>query len=362
MSRFLFSIDLLPCAGILPVELGVNLTPIIVKRIVDLEFLRGRSFAIDAFIELHQFLALIRTREGKPLMDERGRVTSHLVGLAFRTTRLISDFKVKPVFVFDGEPPLLKRAELEKRREFRKKAEEEYASAVEAADYATAFSKAVMTGRLTGEMIADSKRLLDLLGIPWVQAPSEGEAQAAHMARRGVVWAVGSRDYDSLLFGAPRLVRYITIQGEEYLPSKGTARKLKPEFIELDGFLRHYGMTREQLIDLSILVGTDFNDGVKGVGPKTALKLVKEHGRLEDMPPEIASRLPANYGEIRRLYLAPDVTDDYRLDWGVLREDELYAFLCGERSFSRKRVEVVAQRMKEFYAGRRLESWFKGAP
>jgi flap endonuclease-1 len=342
--------------------LGVNLTPIVVKRVVDLEFLRGRSFAIDAFIELHQFLALIRTREGKPLMDARGRVTSHLVGLAFRTTRLISDFNVKPIFVFDGEPPPLKRAELEKRRELRKKAEEEYASAIEAADYATAFSKAVMTGRLTGEMIADSKRLLDLLGIPWVQAPGEGEAQAAHMARRGAVWAVGSRDYDSLLFGAPRLVRYITIQGEEYLPSKGTARKLKPEFIELDGFMRHHGITREQLIDLAILVGTDFNDGVRGVGPKTALKLVKEHGRLEDMPTEVASRISPNYGEIRRLYLAPDVTDDYSLDWGVLREDELYAFLCDERSFSRKRVEVVAERMREFYARKSLESWFRGEP
>ena len=339
--------------------MGVNLTPIIVKRVVELEFLRGRSIAIDAFIELHQFLALIRTRDGKPLMDEMGRVTSHLVGLAFRTTRLISDYSIRPVFVFDGEPPLLKRAELEKRRELRMKAEEEYATALEAADYSTAFSKAVMTGKLTNERIDDSKRLLKLLGIPMVQAPSEGEAQASHMARRGSVWAVGSRDYDSLLFGAPRLVRYITIQGEEYLPSKGIARKLKPEFIDLDVFLRNYGINRDQLIDLSILIGTDFNEGIRGVGPKTALKLIKEHGRLEDLPESMAAKLPSNYDEVRNLYLNPEVTDDYDIQPDSLDEEGLYAFLCDAHSFSRSRVDVIVERMRSFYGKRTLESWFK---
>jgi len=208
-------------------------------------------------------------------------------------------------------------------------------------------------------MIDDSKCLLNLLGIPMVQAPSEGEAQASHMARRGRVWAVGSRDYDSLLFGAPRLVRYITIQGEEYLPSKGMARKLKPEFIELDVFLRNYGINRDQLIDLSILIGTDFNEGIRGVGPKTALKLIREHGRLEDMPGSIAVNLPSNYEEVRNLYLNPEVTDDYDIQPGSLDEEGLYAFLCDEHSFSRSRVDVIVERMRSFYGKRTLESWFK---
>jgi len=341
--------------------LGVNLTPIVEKRVVTLEDLRGRSFAVDGFVVLHQFLALIRTRDGKPLMDSRGRTTSHLVGLAFRATRLVADYGMRLVFVFDGSPPQLKRVEIEKRRVVRERFEEEYREAVAAGDYKAAMSKAVMTGRLTGEGIADAKRLLDLLGIPWVQAPSEGEAQAAYMAARGDVWASNSQDYDSLLFGAPRLVRYITIQGEEWLPSKGRARKLQPEIIELETLLDTLQLSRGQLIDLGILIGTDFNPGIRGIGPKTALKLLRKHGRLEDLPPEIRDRLTPDIDALRDLYLHPPATDNYTLEEKSVQEEELVRFLCDERSFSRERVETVIARMRKARGRRSLRDWFGGA-
>ena len=341
--------------------MGVNLTPIILKQTTSLEALRGRSFAVDAFNVLHQFLALIRTRDGRPLTDQEGRVTSHLVGLAFRTTKLIADYQMRLVFVFDGKPPPLKQGEVEKRRALKRKAEAEYAEAIEAGDTATAFSKAVQTGRLDSEMIGDAKRLLDLLGVPWVQAPSEGEAQAAYMATRGDVWAASSRDYDSLLFGAPRLVRYLTIQGQEWLPSRGRARRLEPEIIELGALLSHHGITREQLVDLAMLIGTDFNAGVKGIGPKTALRLLREHGRLERMPEEVRSRLQPSLDEVRRIYLKPDVTDDFHIEAGPLREGELLSFLCDERGFSRERVEAVVDRMRQAQRQRSLRDWLGGA-
>jgi flap endonuclease-1 len=331
-----------------------------VKEVTSLDALRGRSMAVDAFNVLHQFLALIRTREGRPLTDREGRVTSHLVGLVFRTTRLIAEHRMRLVFVFDGRSPSLKRAEVERRRAVKRKAEEEYETAVEAGDYAKAFSKAVQTGRLDSTAIEDAKRLLDLLGVPWVQAPGEGEAQASHMARKGDVWTASTRDYDSLLFGTPRLVRYLTIQGQEWLPSKGRARRLEPELIELDAFLGHHGITHEQLIDLAILVGTDFNPGIKGIGPKTALKLVREHGRLEEMPEKVASGLPEQYEEIRRIYLEPDVTDDYTIEEGPLREEELAVFLCDERAFSRQRVETVINRMRQANSQKSLTDWLRG--
>ena len=340
--------------------MGVNLTPIVEKRVVTLEYLRGRSFAVDSFVVLHQFLALIRTRDGQPLMDSRGRTTSHLVGLAFRATRLVADYGMRLVFVFDGSPPQLKRVEIEKRRVVRERFEEEYREAVAAGDYKAAMSKAVMTGRLTGEGIADAKRLLDLLGIPWVQAPSEGEAQAAYMAARGDVWASNSQDYDSLLFGAPRLVRYITIQGEEWLPSKGRARKLQPEIIELENLLDTLQLSRGQLIDLGILIGTDFNPGISGIGPKTALKLLRKHGRLEDLPPEIRDRLTPDIDTIRDLYLHPPATDNYTLEEKPVQEEELIRFLCDERSFSRERVETVITRMRMARGQRSLRDWFGG--
>ena len=340
--------------------MGVNFTPIVEKSVVTLEDLRGRSFAVDGFVVLHQFLALIRTRDGQPLMDTRGRTTSHLVGLAFRSTRLIADYDMKLVFVFDGRPPYLKRAEIEKRREMREKFETEYREAIATGDYKTAISKAVMTGRLTSEGIADSKRLLDLLGIPWVQAPSEGEAQAAYMVARGEVWASNSQDYDSLLFGAPRLVRYITIQGEEWLPSKGRARKLQPEIIELENLLSTLQLSRDQLIDLGILVGTDFNQGIRGIGPKTALKLLRKHGCLEQLPIEIREQLPSKVDEIRDFYLHPPTTDNYSLDEKPVQEEELIRFLCEERSFSKERVETVIARMRKKRGQRSLIDWFGG--
>ncbi len=340
--------------------MGVYLTPIIEKKVVTLEDLRGRSFAVDGFVVLHQFLALIRTRNGQLLMDGQGRVTSHLVGLAFRSTRLISDYAMKLVFVFDGKPPQLKRAELDKRRDIRIKFEKEYREAIAVGDYKNAMSKAVMTGQLTAEEIADAKRLLDLLGIPWVQAPSEGEAQAAHMAAVGDVWASNSQDYDSLLFGAPRLVRYITIQGEEWLPSKGRARKLKPEVIELEGFLKTLQLNREQLIDLGILLGTDFNPGIRGIGPKTALKLLRKHGNLEGLPIEIRDKLPVEIDAIRDLYLHPSVTDNYSSDEKSVQEEKLIGFLCEEHSFSRKRVETVITRMRKARWQKSLGDWLGG--
>lgn len=342
--------------------MGVNLTPIMVKRILSLEDLGGKSLTVDANNVLYQFLSLIRTRDGTPLMDSRGNITSHLVGLMFRSTRLIHSYGVKPVFVFDGKPPRLKKKEIAKRREVRSKAKREWERAVRIGDYATAFSKAVMTSRLTKPLIEDAERLLELLGIPHLQAPGEGEAQAAHMARKGDVWASNSRDYDSILFGAPRLVRYVTISGTEFLPSKGVSRRLEPELINLSELLLHHGITREQLIDLAILVGTDFNEGIRGIGPKTALNLMKRYGRLESLPEDLESKLPAEYEEIRGIFLRPLISDDYDIRWGSLHEEGLYDFLCGQRGFSRERVETVVQRMRMFYSNKAqviLEEWME---
>jgi len=342
--------------------LGVNLTPIIVKKTITLEQLSGKTLAVDANNYLYQFLALIRTLEGTPLKDSQGNITSHLAGLMFRTTRLIHDYGIRPVFVFDGEPPKLKEPEIQKRRKLREKATLEWKKALEKGDYGAAFSKAVMTSRLTESMINDSKRLLDLLGIPYVQAPEEAEAQAAYIAKRSDVWASSSKDYDTLLFGSPRLVRYLTIYGKEFLPSKGVSRPLKPELINLNELLSHHNITRKQLIDLAILIGTDFNEGVKGIGPKTALNLLKKHGKIENLPSEIASKVPQHYEDIREIFLNPKITPKYTLNYTKLQEDELYNFLCNERDFSRQRVEKIVQRMKKVYSDEKQEGLRKWLP
>jgi flap endonuclease-1 len=326
---------------------GVPLTPIIVKETISLDALAGRTLAVDGNGELYQFLALIRKPDGTPLMDSRGRITSHLSGLFYRTTRLIAEHRVKLAFVFDGAPPARKAEALAKRRAIRRQYEEAHAEAIARGNLAQAYSKATMTSRLTREMAEEARELLQLMGLPTVQAPSEGEAQAAHMAARSAaVWASASKDYDSLLFGTPRLVRFLTISGKEFLPSRGTFRPIVPEIIELTHLLDCFGLTRAQLVDLAILVGTDFNAGVKGIGPKRALKLVQQHGAIEAMPEEVRRALgeQSAIDEVRDIFLHPDVTDDFRIDASKPDFGGIVRFLCDEREFSRERVEAALRR------------------
>jgi flap endonuclease-1 len=248
--------------------------------------------------------------------------------------------------VFDGAPPTLKAREIAKRRAVKLKYESDHAAALARGDLEEAYSKATMTSRLTREMIAEACELLRLMGVPTVQAPSEGEAQAAHMALRSPdIWAA-SKDYDSLLFGAPRLVRFLSISGKEFLPSTGTFRPIVPETIVLDRLLDGWGITREALVDLAMLVGTDFNEGIKGIGPKKALALVQRYGRIEDMPAEITDALgdPDTIDDVRRIFLQPDVSDEFDVNQrepdlaGILR------FLCDEREFGRDRVSAALER------------------
>ena len=323
--------------------MGVLLTPIVQPRQIPLAELSGTRLAVDAHGDLYQFLALIRLRDGTPLKDSHGRVTSHLSGLFFRTTRLIAEHALELVFVFDGVPPPEKQEELNRRRAIKTKFEKAREEALARGDLDDAYAKATMTSKLTREMVGEARELLRLLGLPVVEAPSEGEAQAAHMARRGDVWAAASKDYDTLLFGAPRLLRFLSIAGKEFLPSKGQFRPLIPEVIDLDAQLAAWGISRESAIDLALLVGTDFNDGIHGIGPKKALALVQKHKRIEAMADDIQTRL-GDVDALRRIYLSPPVTDNYTVQFSEPDRDGIVRFLCDERQFSRPRVTDALDR------------------
>jgi flap endonuclease-1 len=220
------------------------------------------------------------------------------------------------------------------------------------------------TSRLKDYMAEDSKRLLNLMGIPWVQAPSEGEAQAAHLAKRGDADYCASQDYDSLLFGAPRLVRNVTISGRRRLPSKNVFVEVVPEIVMLDEVLKQCGITYEQLVDVGVLIGTDFNpDGIEGLGPKTALKLIKEHGTLEEALPFVKNaQFPVEPRRIREIFLKPPITDDYVIEWKEPDVEGLVRFIVGERDFSEDRVRKTLERMqtgaKKLKGKTTLEHWF----
>ncbi len=340
--------------------MGVDLGEIIQKKKLSLDELSGRILAIDAYNALYQFLAVIRGEKGEPLMDKQRRITSHLSGLFYRTINLLEK-GIKVVYVFDGEPPELKEAEIERRKAIRKEAIIKYEEAIRFGRLEEARKYAQMTSQLKDAMVKDAKRLLDYMGIAWVQAPSEGEAQASYMAEKGYVWAVVSQDHDSLLFGAPKLVRNLTISGRRKLPGKDEYVEIEPEIIDLNQVLTNLGITREQLIDIGILVGTDFNpDGFKGIGPVKALKFIKNYGKLENIP-ELKDELKSiDYKSIREIFLKPKVTDSFKLRWEEMNVEAIVDFLCHERDFSETRVRTALSRIEAIKKkeSESLERWF----
>ena len=341
--------------------MGVDLKDIVSRREISLDQLSSKIIAIDAYNTLYQFLSIIRQPDGTPLMDRQGRITSHLSGLFYRNANLMEK-GIKLVYVFDGEPPSLKEMEIKRRTKVKEEALIKYEEALKRGALEEAKRYAQVTAQLKDYMIEDATRLLDLMGIPWIQAPSEGEAQAAHMAAKGDVWAAASQDYDSLLFGAPRLVRNITITGKRKLPRKEVYIEVVPEVVELSQVLSELGITRELLVDIGILIGTDYNPGVKGIGPKTALKLVREHGSLEKISPKIEEAYPdVKLGQIRLIFLKPTVTDAYQLKWKPLDTGGIIDFLCHERDFSEDRVRAALEKatagIKEAKGKVTLESW-----
>ncbi|MDD1751474.1 MAG: flap endonuclease-1, partial [Methanotrichaceae archaeon] len=258
--------------------MGVDLGDLLQKKKIEIKDLSGKWVAVDAFNTLYQFLSIIRQKDGTPLMDSAGRVTSHLSGLLYRTTNLI-EIGVKLVFVFDGEPFSMKAGTLQDRAETRMKAATAWEEAL--AEGEDGFKYAQAASKINDEMLGDAERLIKAMGLPIVQAPSEGEAQAAFMASKEDAYVVGSQDYDSLLFGAPRVVRNLTITGRRKLPRKNVYVDVDPELIVLENELARMGLTRKQLVEIAIMCGTDYNSGLFGIGPKKGLKLVKENGDLE---------------------------------------------------------------------------------
>jgi len=341
----------------------VNLRDLVPKTTVKLEDLGGKSMAIDAYNALYQFLAIIRQPDGTPLKDNAGRVTSHLSGLLYRTSNLV-EMGIKPIYVFDGTPPALKEVEIKRRAKVKEEAAVRYEKALKEGKMEEARVYAQATSRLKDYMAEDSKKLLDLMGIPWVQAPSEGEAQAAHMVKRCHADYCASQDYDSLLFGAPMLIRNVTISGRRRLPSKNVFVEVTPEIVQLDQVLKECGITYEQLIDVGILIGTDFNpDGIEGLGPKTALKLIKEHGTLEETLPFVKNaQFPAEPQRIREIFLKPAITDDYKVEWKEPDVEGLVSFIVKERDFSEDRVRKTLERMqagtKKLKGKTTLDHWF----
>ena len=330
--------------------MGLQISEIVPKEEILFEDLKGKVIAVDAFNTLYQFLTTIRQPDGMPLTDKKARITSHLSGLFYRTTNLMTK-GLKLIFVFDGKAPELKARTHEKRAEVKREAIAKFETAEtmeEKAKYASRISF------LTDEMIEESKELLHALGIPVVQAPGEGEAQAAFMARQKDVYAAASQDYDSLAFGAPKLIRNLTLARKRKLAS-GLAVSIQPEMIELEKVLNSLGINIDQLICLGILTGTDYNPGgVKGLGPKKSLQIVKQHKNpvqifqaVQAQLHEAGGELEFDWNKIFELFKKPDVTKKYEIKFKDINEDKLKKLLVKEHDFSEERIDSAVKKVLE---------------
>jgi flap endonuclease-1 len=326
--------------------MGVDIGDLFKWEKISFKDLHDRVIIIDAHNVLHQFLASIRRRDGTPLKDSNGEITSHLSGILHRTANLV-EAKIRPVYAFDGEPHPLKAKTLEERRKRKELAEKEWKEALEAGDLEKARIKAQQTSRVTDEIIQQSKELLDALGIPHIQSPSEGEAQASYMVKKGDAYAVGSQDFDCLLIGSPILVRNLTSSGRRKLPGKEAYVKVYPKQIRLKPNLKLLGVTHKQLVDMAILIGTDFNDGIKGIGPKKSLNLIKKNGNVKNVLAAIGAENIPTFDEIkqiRKIFLEPKVSDDYSLEWPGPNNEKVLKILCDRHQFTQERVKPILEK------------------
>lgn len=322
--------------------MGVALTELLLIKEINLEFLQNKVLVVDAPMWLYQFLSSIRQRDGSLLMDSKGNVTSHLMGLLTRISNL-SQQNVKLAFVFDGEPPKLKHLTLEKRKEIKLDAEKKFEKAREKEDFELMKKYAARTSRLTDEMIDEAKNLIEAFGLPVIDAPSEAEAQASFIVKNHDAFALATNDADALLFEAPKIVRNLNMVGKKKKTNKLSYETINPDIINLEENLKHLGINQEQLIVLAMLIGTDYNSGgIKGIGPKTALKLVKKYNmNFEALFKEAKWHdfFGFSWNEVFDLIKNIPMDRHYHLKWADVNEEKIMELLVEKHDFSEERVK-----------------------
>jgi flap endonuclease-1 len=343
--------------------LGVNISNLVEKKEFLINDLCGKKIGIDTYNMLYQFIASIRGLDGLPLADSNGQVTSHLVGLFYRTSKFI-EAGIKPIYVFDGKPSQLKFETLKKRREVRTDAEEKSSRALKEGNMFEAKKMGSRALKLTNEMVIEAKEMLNLMGIPVIQAPQEGEAQASVMVSKGLIYGVVSQDFDCLLFGANRLYRNVGITGKRKVAGKNFYVDVKPQLIELEDVLKQLGLNREKLIWLGLLVGTDFNEKFPKVGPKTAVKLVKENDSFEKIIEKTKYSPEFDYKEIVDVFMNPISigVEQKQIEASIPQKEKLLEFLVEKHDFSKDRVKStltkIITQMEEKEKQKSINQWF----
>ena len=216
--------------------------------------------------------------------------------------------------------------------------------------------------KVTAKHVQDCKDLLSLMGVPWIQAPGEAEAQCAALVTRGIAYAAGSEDMDTLTFGTKILLRHLTFS---------EAKKMPIMEINLNSVLEGLDLTMDQFIDLCILLGCDYCDSIKGIGPQRALSLIKLHGNIESILNNIDDNkhsipIDWNYKTVRKLFTNPHILSEddpvlQELKWDFPDSNKLIDFMVDKNGFSEVRIKAAIEKLvksKKVSPQGRIDSFF----
>jgi flap endonuclease-1 len=326
--------------------MGLQIGDIISKNQIEFKDLKGKVIAVDAFNAIYQFLTTIRQPDGTPLKDSDGNVTSHLSGLFYRNMKLILE-GVKLIYVFDGEAPELKAKTHEKRKAVKEQYKKKYEEAVASEDIEAMGKYSRSEVSLDKGKIKESKELLEAVGILVIQAPGEGEAQASSMGLNNEVYAVASQDYDCLMFKAPLLIQNLSMSRKR--KTLTGYKEVFPQIIKLKEVLKELEINQEQLICLGILSGTDYNPGgVRGLGPKKSLKLVKEFKTKEKIFKAVEDNekleLDFDWKKIYKEIESPNIIKKIKIEFPKINKEKIKDILI-RHEFSEARIDSQLEKI-----------------
>jgi flap endonuclease-1 len=324
-----------------------------------IDYIFGRIIAIDASMQIYQFLISVR-HVGSQLADPEGNPTSHLQGLLSRSLHFIQS-GIRPIYVFDGKPPEMKSGELAKRAVRREEAQHALEAALEAGNEEDIDRFSRRTVRLEQSQVDECKRLLDLMGIPYVQAPCEAEAECAALCRAGKADATATEDMDALAHATPVLLRHLSYS------AAGGRDVISIDFAKV---LQETGLTREQFVDFCILCGCDYCETIHGIGPKKAYELIQQKGTIEEIIESLDTnkfQVPEDfdYMNARRLFFEHEVDTDMTIQWRKPDLDGMLEFMCDQKGFARQRIENAVKNLikaKETKRQQRMDQFFSAVP
>jgi len=348
--------------------MGIKLQNLVIRNKIEFSELACKIIAIDAPNIVMSLFNFARKEgvnsSGGAILDRTQRPISHLYGLLYRVNFFYSK-KIFPIFCFDGKDSELKKLNTKDRLNDFRFTEKWYQKAYQSGNRELAKQIALSKEYMWQNIIQESKKLLSALGVPFIESPASAESQCAQLVKEKIVHYSNSQDYDSLLFGCPHLLQNVSKSLKRKIQGRWTYQKVVPYAIHLKETLNQLGIDQFQLVDMALMMETDYFPGIRSIGPKTALKLIKQYNTIETIIKKEYSKydfLDLTHEvimKIRKIFLVPEVVKiSDSLSWTFPNEPQILSLLCEEHNLNRERVENNVTKLITNFE--KCKSYFEG--